>query len=281
MDHNTVRHILSEYIDGEASANEKAEIEAHLKTCRHCRDALEELRKAIDQIKLIEEAEPLAWMTQGITREVHAGAEKKKRLFQKSFHPISAKLPILAAAVLILAVILFYIYQNLLPMPKSTEASLQGFSCETGTSPPIAARQEQMVKGSSLQSKHVPQSPGYKALDMRLEYEKPAHPAVEGKEMSAETNGGKISLTLRVPDIVVAAQDVEKTLLQLNGKIIRKEVRDHVTSLYGTINSARLQGFFEKLKTIGKLEVKAVTSKHYAGEVALEVVLRKPYPTSQ
>ncbi len=345
MGHNAVRHMLSEYIDGEASANEKAKIEAHLKTCRQCCDALEELRKAIDQIKLIEEAGPPPWMTQRITTVVHAGAEKKKSLFQKSFHPISIKLPILAAAVLFLAVIVFYIYQNLLPTPKSPEAPVRGFSRETGTSP-ITTREEQIVRGSSIQSKDVPQSPGYKALDMRLEYEKPAPPAVEGKEVSAaapskpadqssqakkeadfkkhgatpkamgsaimqeqegplglprkekadtvetvpagaesitvtETNGGKISLTLSVPDLAVATQEVEKTLLQLKGKIIRKEVADHVNTLYGTIDSARLQKFFEKLKTIGKLEPKDLTSKHYEGEVALEVFLTKPYPASQ
>ena len=45
MDHNDMRHRLSEYLDGSVTADEKSSIEEHLKTCSACSDALHELQK--------------------------------------------------------------------------------------------------------------------------------------------------------------------------------------------------------------------------------------------
>jgi hypothetical protein len=341
--------MLSEYIDGTVSAKEKADIEAHLKTCRQCSDALDELRKTVEHIKTLEEVEPPAWMTQKTMAKVRAEAEEKKSLLQRLFYPLSVKLPIQAVAVLFLAVTAFYIYQSIQPTPKRFEAPIQEFAAEKEAPPSVTARKEQIItKDSSLRSKEVPQSPGYKSLDMRLEYEKPAPPVPKDKAAStpapaepaeqpaqakkeaalekyaatpqaaapatmqeqvapssglpgkeeteaaapapmmraktkaaADTNAGKIFLTLNVQDISVAAQEVEKILIQLDGKIIKKEVVTNANAITGTIDSTRLQKFFEKLTNIGELKEKDVNSKHYEGTVALEVLVIKTLPTSK
>ena len=70
MDHNDIRHKLSEYIDGSVTAEEKSYIEEHLKTCSACSDALHELQKTVEHIKTVEEVEPPAWMTQKIMANV-------------------------------------------------------------------------------------------------------------------------------------------------------------------------------------------------------------------
>ena len=55
MEHNSIRHKLSDFLDNAVSATGKAEIEAHLKSCTICSEALEELRKTVGQVRRIEE----------------------------------------------------------------------------------------------------------------------------------------------------------------------------------------------------------------------------------
>ena len=175
MDHNDIRHKLSDYIDGSVSAREKAAIEEHLKTCSKCGDALNELQKTVEHIKTVEEVDPPAWLTQKIMAKVRAEAEGKKNIFQRLFYPLSVKLPLEAMAVMFLAVTAFYIYQNIEPSQKFAEA------------PParVAKNETGRATGPSPRLKQVPQTPGYKALDMKPAYEKPAPPVPLGKTAPA------------------------------------------------------------------------------------------------
>jgi len=185
MDHNDIRHKLSEYMDGSIIAEERAEIENHLMTCPACSDALRELQKTVDHIKSVEEVEPPAWMTQKIMAKVRSGAEEKKGLFRRFFFPLSVKLPIQAVAVLFLTVTAFYIYRNIQPAPMPSETPVQEFEAGKGPPPASAPRDKseepKISKDASAPAKKVPQAPEYKALDMKLEYEKPAPPAALGK----------------------------------------------------------------------------------------------------
>jgi Predicted integral membrane protein (DUF2275)/Putative zinc-finger len=178
MDHNDIRHKLSEYLDGAISDKDKAEIELHLKSCTICSDALEELRKTIEQVRQIEEVEPPAWMTQKIMAKVRVEAEVKKSWYQQFFFPLAVKLPIQAVAVLFLAVTAYYVYQNINPTAKYSEAPLAKFEITKPAAPTLSPAPEPKMQGeAAAPGKKVPQAPQYKALDMKLEYEKPAPPA--------------------------------------------------------------------------------------------------------
>ncbi len=181
MEHNDIRHKLSEYIDNALPADERDAVEAHLKSCRTCNDALDELRKTVEQVRQVEEVEPPDWMTRKIMAKVRAEA-KKRSLFQRLFYPLAIKLPIQAVAVVFLSITAFYIYKNIQPAQAPSEAPIHEF----------AARQEARQKGARAKEhtitqeppdrlRKVPQSPGYKALDMKLEYEKPAPPRAKDK----------------------------------------------------------------------------------------------------
>jgi len=178
MEHNDIRHKLSEYIDGAVTGKEKAAIETHLKTCLQCSGALEELRKTIEHVKTIEEIDPPAWMTLKIMATVRAEAEVKKSIFQRLFYPLTVKLPIQAIAVLFVAVTGFYIYQAIQPASRLSEVPTQEFAARNEASP-AGTVQDKLAKadGPAVRSKKVPQTPAYKSLDMKLEYEKPAPPA--------------------------------------------------------------------------------------------------------
>ncbi len=182
MEHNDIRHKLYEYIDGSVMGEERAAIEAHLKTCLQCSSALEELRKTIEHIKTIEEIDPPAWMTQKIMATVRAETKEKKDIFHRLFYPLAVKLPIQAIAVLFLAVTGFYIYQNIHPAERVSEAPIQEFAAEKQAAPAGTAR-DKLAKADSpaLRSKQVPQTPAYKALEMKQEYETPPPPVSAGK----------------------------------------------------------------------------------------------------
>ncbi|HSQ77418.1 MAG TPA: zf-HC2 domain-containing protein, partial [Nitrospirota bacterium] len=98
MDHNFIRHKLSEYIDGTVSAAEKAEIETHLKACEKCSDALRELQKTIEHVRQINEIEPPAWMTQKIMAKVRVEAEQQKSFLERLYSVFVVNLPVKAVA---------------------------------------------------------------------------------------------------------------------------------------------------------------------------------------
>jgi hypothetical protein len=172
MEHTDVRHRLSEYIDGSISADEKTAIDGHLKTCTQCSDALHELRKTIELVKTIDDAEPPEWMTQKIMANVRAEAGKEKGLFERFFLPFSIKLPIQAVAIVFLAVTAFYIYRSIQPASVPSDAPVQEFASRKEAAKDRFARSED----HALRAKQAPQAPEYKALDMKQEYEKPAAP---------------------------------------------------------------------------------------------------------
>ncbi len=184
MEHDEIRHKLSEYIDGTITAGEMTAIEEHLRTCTACSDALRELRKTVAHIRTAEEVEPPAWMTQQIMAKVRSAAKVKKSWYQRFFFPLGVKLPIQAVAVLFLAVTAYYIYQNINTAERYKGAPLEKFETAKPAAPMLAPAQEPRIQPqpeSAAPAKKVQQAPEYKALDMKPEYEKPAPPVPAGK----------------------------------------------------------------------------------------------------
>jgi hypothetical protein len=180
MNHNDIRHMLSEYIDGAVLPEDRAAIEEHLKTCEKCAEALKELRQAVAHIKSVEEIDPPAWMTQKIMAKVRVEAGEKS-WFQRFFFPLHIKLPLEAIGVLFIAVTALFIYQNMQPSMKASKPQLQDHAPAKEPPAVIARNEEHRSAEPSLRSKDLPQSPGYKALDMKQEYEKPAQPMLESQ----------------------------------------------------------------------------------------------------
>ena len=177
MDHNAARHKLSEYIDGALSAKEQAAIEAHLKSCQTCTEALDELRKTVEMVGQVGEVEPPAWMTGKIMARVRAEADVKRSWYQRLFFPLAVKLPLEMVGVLFLAVTAFTVYQNMQPTTKYAGTPLEKFEATKPAVPMLSRAPEPKIQREPVApAKKVPQTSGYKALDMKQEYEKPAPP---------------------------------------------------------------------------------------------------------
>jgi hypothetical protein len=182
MEHDDIRHMLSEYLDNSVSAGEKTEIEEHLKVCRECKNALEELRKTIEHIRTVEEIDPPSWMKQKIMASVRAEAEENRSFFRRFFRPLPLRLPIQALAVIFVAVTGFYIYQAIGPASRPSEGPASGSAVREEASPPAAAQNTPAnAEQKNVRPRQVPQTPAYKSLDMKLEYERPSAPVPEGK----------------------------------------------------------------------------------------------------
>jgi hypothetical protein len=180
MDHNDVRHKLSDYIDGSLTDAEKKSVDEHISACHKCAEALLELQKTVEHIREIEEVEPPVWMTQKIMAKVRAEEEKKKQgLFQRLFFPLHIKLPLETIGVLFIAVTVYFVAQDVQetkqPFP---EAPIETYSAESSHAEKGNAQEDTAAQssGSLQRNKEVPQEPEYKALDMKPAYEKPKPP---------------------------------------------------------------------------------------------------------
>jgi hypothetical protein len=106
---------------------------------------------------------------------VRAEEEEKKSWFHRLLYPLSVRLPISAVAVLFLTVTVYYIYSGMNPADKYAEAPMGRLAKEAPAVRMDAAKQREPEITGQKENK-VAQEPGYKSLDMKYEYEKPAPP---------------------------------------------------------------------------------------------------------
>ncbi len=297
MGHNFIRHKLSEYIDGTVNAAEKAEIETHLKACEKCGDALTELKKTIEHVKSIDEIEPPAWMTQKTMAKVRVEADQRKSIYQRLYSVFVVNLPVKAVAVVFLAAIAFYMYRDILPQ-KLSEAWRRG-SAVKNEAAPAAGNGRLMTRNYSQPLKRLPQSPEYKALDMKQEYEKPAPPVPEGARTALQTEarqesseperklkpalaysktGSTISITVSVKDIDAATRDTEAAIRQSGGTITKTERLDGKRVYTVTLSAHLLHALYDKLKPLGAVKDGAAILKAREGQITLKIELVKTAP---
>jgi len=88
---------LSEYIDGELDATERAALEAHLATCGHCYATLADLRDVVARAKTLVDREPANDLWAGIHAAI-AGSEPRRHAPVVSGRRFSFSVPQLLAA---------------------------------------------------------------------------------------------------------------------------------------------------------------------------------------
>jgi anti-sigma factor RsiW len=181
MDHNEIRHALSDYLDGSLPSSERTAVEEHLKKCSACSDALSELKKTIDHLKGIEQIEPPAGMMQKIMARVREEDAKKKSVWRYWFFPF--RFPVETVGLVLLAMTALFIYTNMQPIDRYSE-----HVAVRTEAPAPAPKQESPQEIAAPDERAVPQKPGYKALDMKQEYESPP-PPMPGKAPAPPAQG--------------------------------------------------------------------------------------------
>jgi len=95
---------LSEYIDGELTPDERAALEAHLATCRHCTETLAELRAVVERAGALRPSAPESDLWPGVAKQIDAPPGVVPFL-TRSRRRISFTVPQLVAAGLALMVV--------------------------------------------------------------------------------------------------------------------------------------------------------------------------------
>ncbi len=89
---------LSEYLDGELPATDRAALEAHLRTCSDCSALLDDLRRIVDRARGVEEYLPKRDLWPGIASRIGATPAPSPRIGRRW----SFSMPQLAAAAIFL-----------------------------------------------------------------------------------------------------------------------------------------------------------------------------------
>lgn len=103
--HDAITNRLSEYIDGELDARERADVERHLDACASCRDVAEQLRAVAAQATALVDRAPDRELWDDIATRIGATGQRVTRLVPRATRRFSFTLPQLAAAGLALMVL--------------------------------------------------------------------------------------------------------------------------------------------------------------------------------
>jgi hypothetical protein len=133
MECRSVRQRLSAYLEGIIPSEEKKVIEEHLLSCQPCSMALGDLKREGELLRSLEEVEPPAWMKQKVLARIRREQEAKKSIFEKLFFPLRIKVPIQAAAMVLIAVLAVYVFKAGEPeMKKVPSAVVTGEATSKG-----------------------------------------------------------------------------------------------------------------------------------------------------
>jgi Putative zinc-finger len=129
------REQLSALIDDALGAQERGAVEAHLATCAECRRELERLRGTVALLRAVEPARaPVGF----VDRVLEAARPEPwpRRLFRTLLLPWPVKLPIEAAAIVLVAVGVVYVFRSTLEPRRLYDAPPSGSTMLSDTTPP-------------------------------------------------------------------------------------------------------------------------------------------------
>lgn len=113
MDHESIRNMLSAYLDGAVTPDEKLQIEKHLAECDACRKSFQELEKTVRHLRNLGELEPPPWLSARIMARVREEAGREKGLLHRLFQvPLRWRISVEVVALVFLSVTGYLVYRN-------------------------------------------------------------------------------------------------------------------------------------------------------------------------
>jgi len=283
MDCAAIQEKLTAYLEGMISPEEKLVIDEHLTLCQKCRESFADLKKTMEYVKNLEDVEPPAWLTQKVMERIKTEVKPKKGILQKLFYPLYIKLPLEAAAAILIVVTALYIFKTIHPEVKI----------------PKVPSEEVLTQVPSVEKEKIPEKPtpakkpetmdkAREARRIEKQYEiRPSVGASEKDELKKEVLSREpkakalterkeiINLTVNVKDIKTTSKEIEKVLMQLNGKIIKTESFDNRDIISAELDSKQVEKLMEKLKLIGEVKEKEVAFETREGYIEIKIEMVK------
>lgn len=97
----------------------------------------------------------------------------------------------------------------------------------------------------------------------------------EFRKILADKKEDVISITISVKNIETANKEIEKIIVQLKGRIIKKEPSENKTLLTAEIDAKKIKELLEKLKPVGEIKKKNEAAEKQEGivEIKIEIVM--------
>jgi hypothetical protein len=301
MECREVQKRLSAYIEKVVSPKQKALIDAHLKGCKKCKRALADLKKAVDYVQKIEEVEPPAWLVQKVMARVRSEAEAKRGILQKIFYPFHIKIPLEAVALILVAVGTIYIFKSMQPEMQVAQAPIEtkeaappAFAPGKGEVHDVAedkrppaepveqfrdtdkarAREKKSVglaKAPVEEAKREEAAPATTVAPTdELERGLPLSSAELEKSVLAEKRGEEVLFVVNVSDLTIANRDIEGTIRQLGGRIIKQESIGDKAIINAEIDSKQMTELFNQLNLIGEVQEQSAALEAWKGDEVQE-----------
>ncbi len=141
---------LPAYQEGLVSGQDKKDLEDHLRSCATCRLAFRDLNRTKDLLGRLQEVEPPPWFTQKVMARVREEAEGKRGFLRKLFYPLHIKIPLEAAASILVVVLAVYVF-------KATEPEMPLLRAPSESVSPLPQDFSHQEKGKGVAS--VPAAP--------------------------------------------------------------------------------------------------------------------------
>ncbi|MEI6208352.1 MAG: DUF2275 domain-containing protein [Desulfuromonadales bacterium] len=110
--HTDIRKLLSPYCGGDLPTHERSMVEEHLKKCPACRAILADLQTTLHLVRTTPEIEPPPWMTARIMAHVREQVPRRRLWYQRFFFPLRIRIPLEAAALLVVCLTGYYLSQT-------------------------------------------------------------------------------------------------------------------------------------------------------------------------
>jgi hypothetical protein len=151
MSCDEAREQLSAWLDDALTFDERGALDAHLHACAECRRELTRLEHAVSLLQAVEPARAPAGF---VDRVVGAARRvpRHRRLLRRQFWPLEVKLPLGAAAVVLVSVTALYLYWQ---SPELQQATL----VEAPPPPAAVPRQERPVAPTSSEQAGTAEPP--------------------------------------------------------------------------------------------------------------------------
>jgi hypothetical protein len=282
MECSKIREILSDYIDGLVSSEERRFIDEHLMSCEMCSEYLSDLRETVDYVQNLEEIEPPQWLTERIMEKVKSESQPKKGILERLFYPLHIKLPIEAIAAVLVVVISIYMFKPFLPQTKmETHTEAPKALSESEPALPAKLPEPPLIAGESKVPASKPKE-AFKPSPISAKRQNEAEPSA-GAVAKSEQEGalsykgdekGNVNLTISAKDIGSASKEIEKTLTEIGGKVTKTESFENKSIIAAEIDSKRLNDLIERLNPIGQVK-KETISETEEGNIKIRIEIVK------
>lgn len=300
----TIRNMMSSYIDNYVNDIEKAEFEKHIAECGQCKEEYESMLDIITACSNMEEAE----LPQNFRTELHQKLveEKKKKLFGNFLGKKGAKMAAgLVAAMLVIAIGIgapSLLYNNNAKLSEGIASSpgYGGAAAPAETAPPPVAMDSDMAvrKFKSAEPEMgIMEQPQITAAEegrdsVSMEFNKSALAGQEAQSGAADpSNRGR--LVIRTGNLTVNVENVDKATAEIkqltessggyvqysqtdiitsppviyeDGRTAAKEYTEKYSNMTVRVPEDKFEGVFNSIKGMGKLVSENISGNDITAE---------------